>query len=279
MKPTTLFAIYLLDFVLPQVSKLSKCLQTEKLDLSVISSLVDAILHTLDDVLLPAANWVLELQDVNDEMKNSLGLIYSYDDVVKFQNETVRPFYCLLKENIQNRFSSQDIVASFSIFDPKMYKKSPSDTYGDEKIKTLLDHYGRDLPAKTVIGEQFTMPPTIPSDLSIEWKSFRRYLTKQLKDDLSQQLKELATSDMLQIMCPGLSTLAKICMTIPVKTASVERSFSQMKMIKTCLRNRLGEDNLSNLMKIAIESPESLADEDLEQIIDVWNEKPRRLIV
>ena len=72
---------------------------------------------------------------------------------------------------------------------------------------------------------------------------------------------------MLQIMCPGLSTLAKICMTIPVGTASVERSFSQMKMIKTRLRNRLGEDNLSNLMKIAIESPESLADEDLEQII------------
>ena len=84
---------------------------------------------------------------------------------------------------------------------------------------------------------------------------------------------------MLQIMCPGLSTLAKICMTIPVGTASVERSFSQIKMIKTRLRNRLGEDNLSNLMKIAIESPESLADKDLEQIIDVWNEKPRRLIV
>ena len=84
---------------------------------------------------------------------------------------------------------------------------------------------------------------------------------------------------MLQIMCPGLSTLAKICMTIPVGTASVERSFSQMKMIKTRLRNRLGENNLSNLMKIAIESPESLADEDLEQIIGVWNEKPRRLIV
>ena len=80
-------------------------------------------------------------------------------------------------------------------------------------------------------------------------------------------------------MCPGLSTLAKICMTIPVGTASVERSFSQMKMIKTRLRNRLGEDNLSNLMKIAIESPESLGDEDLEQIMDVWNEKPRRLIV
>jgi len=71
MKPTILFAFYLLDFVLPQVSKLSKYLETKKLDLSVISSLVDAMLHTLDDVLLPAANWVLELQDIQDQMKNS----------------------------------------------------------------------------------------------------------------------------------------------------------------------------------------------------------------
>ena len=38
-KPSTLFAIYLLDYILPEVSKLSKSLQTEKLDLSIISSL------------------------------------------------------------------------------------------------------------------------------------------------------------------------------------------------------------------------------------------------
>ena len=35
-KPSTLFAIYLLDYILPEVSKLSKSLQTEKLDLSII---------------------------------------------------------------------------------------------------------------------------------------------------------------------------------------------------------------------------------------------------
>jgi len=49
-------------------------------------------------------------------------------------------------------------------------------------------------------------------------------------------------------------------MTIP---ASVEGSFSQ---IRTHLRNHLGEENLSNLMKIAIKPPESesLQDEQLE---------------
>ena len=50
-KPSTLFAIYHLDYILPEVSRLSKSLQTEKLDLSISSSLVDATLHTLEDVL------------------------------------------------------------------------------------------------------------------------------------------------------------------------------------------------------------------------------------
>ena len=45
-------------------------------------------------------------------------------------------------------------------------------------------------------------------------------------------------------------------LTLPVGTATVERSFSQMKMIKTRLRNRLNGTNLKRLMRIAIEGPE-----------------------
>ena len=48
-----------------------------------------------------------------------------------------------------------------------------------------------------------------------------------------------------------------------------------MKLIKTRLRNRLGESSLSSLIKITIE----LSDDDLEAIISVWNRKPRRITV
>ena len=51
----------MLDYVLPQVAKLSRTLQVEHLDLSTISSLVNATLHTLNDSILPSVNWVLEL--------------------------------------------------------------------------------------------------------------------------------------------------------------------------------------------------------------------------
>ncbi len=56
--------------------------------------------------------------------------------------------------------------------------------------------------------------------------------------------------------------LANIYLSIPVSTASVERSFSKMKLIKTRIRNRIGPSQLSFLMKLAIETPETLSDAD-----------------
>jgi len=41
------------------------------------------------------------------------------------------------------------------------------------------------------------------------------------------------------------------------------------EMIKTQLRNRLSEKSLSYLMKISIESPQKLTDEDLEMMIEI----------
>ena len=63
-KPSTLYAIFLLDEILPQTSKLSKSLQAVQLDLSAISALVDTTLHMLDAATEPTANWILQLLDV-----------------------------------------------------------------------------------------------------------------------------------------------------------------------------------------------------------------------
>ena len=85
-KSSTLFAIYLLDYVLLEVSKLSKRLQREKLDFSIISSFEDATLHTLEDVLQPAAKWLLDLQEVKEGMDITVGINFNSDDVASFQS-------------------------------------------------------------------------------------------------------------------------------------------------------------------------------------------------
>ena len=96
---------------------------------------------------------------------------------------------------------------------------------------------------------------------------------------MKAQLKELASNDMIKALFPNLSKIGAICLSIPVTTASVERSFSQMKLIKTRLRSSLNDKSLSNLMKIALESPDELTDSHLEEVVNVWNRKSRRIVV
>ena len=86
---------------------------------------------------------------------------------------------------------------------------------------------------------------------------------------MNEQLKGLSTSSMLETtMWPSLTTLAKVCLTLPVGTASVEHSFSQT--VNTWLRNLLGEINLSHLVKIAIEL--LTLSEQTTIILNVWFE-------
>ena len=61
--------------------------------------------------------------------------------------------------------------------------------------------------------------------------------------------------------------LAAILTVLPVTTATVERTFSSMKLIKTWLRNRMGESTLKHTMRICIEDPDGLLNETLEVVI------------
>ena len=125
--------MYLLDYALPQVAKLSRSLQAEKIDLTAIAPLVDATLDTLDDATLPTANWVLELLDAKDDLEAATDIKITTEIISSFQEQVAKPFMTMLKVNISSRFVSQDVVSSFSIFDPK---KVPAADSSD------LLHYG-----------------------------------------------------------------------------------------------------------------------------------------
>ena len=94
------------------IAKLSRTLQTEQLNLSMISSLVNATLCTLDDSLLPSANWVLELLDDCKQLEKATGIIVTLADIITFQEQAIKPFIAHLKENIFSYFSSSNDVIS-----------------------------------------------------------------------------------------------------------------------------------------------------------------------
>ena len=78
------------------------------------------------------------------------------------------------------------------------------------------------------------------------------------------------------LQVPKLTRNSLNLFDIAVAIASVERSFSEMKLVKTRLQNSRTEGRLTQLMRIAIESPDQLTDE-IEVILDFWNRKPRRI--
>ena len=228
----------MLDNVLPQVAKLSRTLQTEHLELSVISSLVDATLHTLDDTVLQSANWVLELLDKCEHLEEeAAGIKVTLADIITFQEQAAKPFIARLKENISSRFTSpSDIVSALSIFDPRKAPKVDSPDlpqHGEQAITTLLAHYRAEKPAETLLGEPTNREAVITSDITTEWKTYCQLLVNKPENNMKSQLKGIVCNDMMRTLFPNLCKIATISLSIPVSTASVKRRFSQMKLIKT----------------------------------------------
>ncbi len=79
---------------------------------------------------------------------------------------------------------------------------------------------------------------------------------------------EMESSDAYTEIFPAIFTLMNLILSLPVGTATVERTFSQMKLVKTRLRNRISDSNLPKLMRIAIEGP-NLTNIDFSEILDI----------
>ena len=133
-------------------------------------------------------------------------------------------------------------------------------------INLFTDFYGKEQTVSFEGNAGVSKPDVDPDQAEAEWKIFRRILFTQHRSDLVAGF-------------PNLASLAKLAVVLPVTTATVERSFSDMKLIKTRLRSRLGEETLNHTMRISIEGPDKLNSEDLDSIIQYWKEKKTRKLM
>lgn len=112
-------------------------------------------------------------------------------------------------------------------------------------------------------GKTYTSPPLLDqNELISEWKFFRQaFHNEKTLAAQTKQSDESSTCDVLFSMqatdaykgiLPQMFTLLDILMSMPIGTATVERSFSQTKLTKTRLRNRLFDINLCHLMRNAV---------------------------
>ena len=77
---------------------------------------------------------------------------------------------------------------------------------------------------------------------------------------------------------PDLLNCFQFALTIPVASATAERSFSAMKRVKTHLRSSIRDSKLSDMTLISMErNLSSKLFENTEAVIDVFASKSRRL--
>ena len=71
---------------------------------------------------------------------------------------------------------------------------------------------------------------------------------------------------------PNILVLMELANLCPIGNATVERLFSFLKLIKTKLRNQLGDFTLDCLLRVKIECKDDLEDKDLEQLVNMFRE-------
>ena len=77
-------------------------------------------------------------------------------------------------------------------------------------------------------------------------------------------------------MYPLFYQLLKLVIVLSIATATVERCFSAMKLVKTCLRNRLNDDNLSDGV-ICYVDKEEMKKVTNDQVVEYFMARRKRM--
>lgn len=155
----------------------------------------------------------------------------------KFMARVKGPFLDRLVDNISERFANTDIMAAFAHFVDKS-------NYSADKQKVLSSSVAK-------LTEQFGVSD---EEAQPELFDFVSYVQSGVLKDNS--VAEVLVLPKFNNMFPSLSNLAKAYKVQPPHTADCDRDFSRMALIKTELRNRMGQVTLDCLMRIAIEGPD-----------------------
>ena len=138
----------------------------------------------------------------------------------------------------------------------------------DEDLKARCKNLERKLQRKEGSGQADS--DLDGDELYQELKIIQHHLPKETKT-------AGAILNVLQRMTcfPNAFIAYKILLTVPVTVASAERSFSKLKLLKSCLRSTMTQTRLNALALISIES-EFLEKLDYEKLIDDFADKSAR---
>lgn len=107
-------------------------------------------------------------------------------------------------------------------------------------IKELLEFYIEDLPCNDIVV------------LEAEFELWQRHWRGHNDNNATNFVEVFKALGPQRMFFPNIVQLLEIYAVLPVSVASVERSFSTSKLIKTFLRNKTGDERLSSLALLSI---------------------------
>ena len=163
-------------------------------------------------------------------------------------------------------------MASFDIYNPAKLPKL-SDNPSKDELESFTEFGNQDV---ETIAHQFEGVVADPIECLEEWSSFRQFLKENCSTMKHREvISNLCSDPSWQAIYPNMSTFAKICRVVPIQTADVERTFSQLKLIKTRVRNRMLEKTLDSLLRIAIKGPPT-SEFSATDTVKLWATKKNR---
>jgi hypothetical protein len=169
-------------------------------------------------------------------------------------------------QELNNRFNEQaiELLKLSTTLDPKNNYK----LFSVEDICLLVDKF-------------------YPEDFSDQEKTHLRFQLQHYELDVPNHPK-LKNMSSIAELCQGLvetekstiyplvDRLIRLILTLPVSTATTERAFSAMKIVKTRLRNQMEDDFLANYLIVYIEK--EIAERFTSDMIidDFYSMKERR---
>lgn len=302
--------LLLLCDTLPTINRLSKIFQDRDIDYALLANVVVSTNNSLSKLrggdgknLKDIQLYIEKLEEdgvtVTYNRRNLRGGCSNVEEAKRSFDTSIKlKFVDNLIGNLEARFTDSDIMAAFRIFDPKSLTLAitePQDkadhsevetegesgeTDDDFDVEKAMADYGQ--AEIMILADRFGYSEGVDS-LMQEWDDFKQYMfdhwmSKSCRDVVRALTGFEAECNAMQCLYTGMSWLAEIYRVIPPHTADVERDFSQMKLIKTYLRNRMKEQTLDSIMRIVIEGP-TLKEFPFEDAVQLWAKKKKRRVI
>lgn len=171
---------------------------------------------------------------------------HRFTDVHEFYRVQYYEVLDLLTEEISRRFDQASLALPAAIEDIMIKAMNNMDESPVKVPDTVAEVYSKDMNMAR-LEKQLQMLP----DLASTYKSSQSL--KALKVTSVRTVCEIMQSvPVAQEMFSEVDKLLRIYLTIPITTATAERSFSALRRIKTYLRSTMSEERLNNAMLLHV---------------------------